>query len=565
MYKKLISIIICVCIVFAVLPAVTPAAQAANETYYSTVAAAGADLREQLKARQTTAVVRYQIAGGYENVSSDIFEEALRHTGEPTEGDYLRYQYSGYRCSISYYTSGGVCYITLTYTVSYHTTAAQEEAVDAAVEQLRGELGLDELEGYDSFMAIYDWMAANITYDYDNLNDDSYTLKYTPYAALINKTSVCQGYATLLYRLLLTEGIDNRIISGTANKGAHAWNIVEMDEEYYNVDITWDAIYSQSGFDYEHCLRCDDEFPDHTRYSEYTTSAFVKAYPMAEESYVPSQSGNVKLAIKTQPSTQKVKAGNTASFKVSASGTGLSYQWQTKTSSSGSWKNCTFDGSKTASVSVPATTARTGYYYRCKITDGNGNVVYTNTVRLYVLGVKTQPTTQKVKAGATAKFTVSATGANKTYQWQTKTSSSGSWKNCTFTGSKTATLSVPATTARNGYYYRCKITDDAGNVVYTSTVRLYVLGVKTQPANKTVKKGSSAKFTVSATGSGLTYQWQTKTSSKGSWKNCSFTGSKTASMSVPATSGRNGYYYRCKITDSAGNVIYTNTVKLTVK
>ena len=269
-------------------------------------------------------------------------------------------------------------------------------------------------------------------------------------------------------------------------------------------------------------------------------------------------------AITSQPSTQKVKAGNTATFKVTASGTDLTYQWQTKTSSSGSWKNCTFTGSKTASMSVPATTARNGYYYRCKITDVAGNVVYTNTVRLYALGVKTQPTTQKVKAGATATFTVSATGSGKTYQWQTKTSSSGSWKNCTFTGSKTATMSVPATTGRNGYYYRCKITDSAGNVVYTNSVRLYVLGIKTQPATQKVKAGSTAKFTVSATGYGLSYQWQTKTSSSGSWKNCTFTGSKTATMSVSATTARNGYYYRCKITDSAGNVTYTSTVRLYV-
>ena len=271
------------------------------------------------------------------------------------------------------------------------------------------------------------------------------------------------------------------------------------------------------------------------------------------------------LGVKTQPATQKVKAGATAKFTVSATGSGKTYQWQTKTSSSGSWKNCTFTGSKTATMSVSATTARNGYYYRCKITDDAGNVVYTNTVRLYVLSIKTQPTTQKVKAGSTAKFTVSATGSGLTYQWQTKTSSSGSWKNCTFTGSKTATMSVSATTARNGYYYRCKITDSAGNVTYTNTVRLYVLGIKTQPTSKTVKSGNTAKFTVSATGSGLTYQWQTKTSSSGSWKNCTFTGSKTATMSVSATTARNGYYYRCKITDSAGNVVYTNTVKLTVK
>lgn len=60
---------------------------------------------------------------------------------------------------------------------------------------------------YENTKAIYDYLCQNITYGNDNLNDDTYLLKYTAYAALINKTAVCQGYAVLLYRLLLEEGI----------------------------------------------------------------------------------------------------------------------------------------------------------------------------------------------------------------------------------------------------------------------------------------------------------------------------------------------------------------------
>lgn len=41
-------------------------------------------------------------------------------------------------------------------------------------------------------------------------------------------------------------------------------------------------------------------------------------------------------------------------------------------------------------------------------------------------------------------------------------------------------------------------------------------------------------------------------------------GNKTATLKLPATAGRNGFRYRCKITDGYGNVIYSNIVNLTV-
>lgn len=266
-----------------------------------------------------------------------------------------------------------------------------------------------------------------------------------------------------------------------------------------------------------------------------------------------------------QPADQLVKAGTTAKFTATTKGTVASYQWQYKTTSSGSWKNSTLSSAKKKTLNVSATTGRSGYYYRCKITDANGKSTYTDSARLYVLGIKTQPSTQKVKAGVTVSFKVSATGSGKTYQWQYKTSSSGSWNNSTVSSAQKATLKVSATTGKSGYYYRCKIKDSAGNTVYTNAVRLYVLGVTSQPSNKTVSNGKIAKFKVAATGAGKTYQWQYSKNGGKTWKNTTLSGYKTTTLSVKGNATRNGYYYRCRITDSAGNVVYSNKAKLTVK
>lgn len=78
--------------------------------------------------------------------------------------------------------------------------------------------------------------------------------------------------------------------------------------------------------------------------------------------------------------------------------------------------------------------------------------------------ITAQPKSVSAAAGATAKFTVAATGATS-YQWQWSPDNGTTWKNSTSatTGYNKATLQVSATTARNGYKYRCIVTNSIGS------------------------------------------------------------------------------------------------------
>ena len=266
-------------------------------------------------------------------------------------------------------------------------------------------------------------------------------------------------------------------------------------------------------------------------------------------------------AITKQPTTSSIKTGTTAKLTVTAIGTGLKYQWQSSADGK-TWKNCSSTTAKNATFTFTGKTSHNGNYYRCKITDSTGKVIYSDSVRLYVLGVTTQPKTQKVEAGTAVKFTVKATGKGLTYQWQSSADGK-TWKNCSSSTAKNATFTFTGKTSHNGNYYRCKVTDSAGNVVYSSSVRLYVLGITTQPVNKEVEAGETVKFTVKATGTGLTYQWQSSANGK-TWKNCSSSTAVKATFTFTGKTSHNGNYYRCKVTDSAGNVVYTNAVSLKV-
>ena len=252
---------------------------------------------------------------------------------------------------------------------------------------------------------------------------------------------------------------------------------------------------------------------------------------------------------------------------MTATGDGLTYQWQFKTKT-GSWTNTTATGYKTATVSIPVTTAKNGYQYRCTVTDKYGNSVTSDAATLTAVNgakITAQPAAQTAAIGTNAKFTVTATGDGLTYQWQYRASATGKWANTTATGYKTATLTVPATASRNGYEYRCTVTDQYGfSAVSDAAALTAVNGAKitTQPVSQTAAAGSNAKFTVTATGDGLTYQWQFKTAT-GSWGTTSATGNKTATLTVPVTTAKNGYQYRCVITDKYGLTATSDAATLT--
>ena len=249
---------------------------------YGSVDEAVVSFREQMKRRKEIITVKV-MTDDVEEIAGEISDAAMAHTGNPKEGDYLQWQFGGWKCSSSYYSFGGNYYCTMNYTMTYYTTAAQEAELDNAIALAKTNLGLNSstMNDYQKIKAIYDYMTKNITYDYANLNDDSYRLKYTAYAAMINKTAVCQGYAVLLYRMALECGVDARVITGIGNGGAHGWNIVKLGNYYYNVDSTWDAGYSN----YSYFLKTDGNFRYHTRDNEYATGDFYEAYPMAASDY----------------------------------------------------------------------------------------------------------------------------------------------------------------------------------------------------------------------------------------------------------------------------------------
>ena len=236
-----------------------------------------------------------------DGILDEIVEKAMEETGVPTQGDYIRWTYAGWSGSYSLESDDEGLHYVFVYDCKYYTTAAQEAELSEKIDSVLQSLDInDESSDYDVICAVYDYICANVSYDYDNLNDSEYLLKYTAYAAMINKTAVCQGYSALMYRMLQQKNIDCRLIPGSN----HAWNIVAIDGVYYNADSTWDA--GRDPKNYAYFLCGDSDFAEHTRYSEYSTEEFYRLYPMAETKYVvcPSHSYGAWVTTKAPTCTE---------------------------------------------------------------------------------------------------------------------------------------------------------------------------------------------------------------------------------------------------------------------
>lgn len=263
-------------------------------TYYTTSAQVAAELRTAMKNREKTVVLYMHPTDGVD--LGGVAEAAMAHTGAPTEGDYLKWQYAGYGASALSWSYGGSnpqCFM-ITYNITgYYTDTTQEYAVDTFVTELKNSTAIQSAtDDYEKVKAIYDWLCTNVVYDYTNLNSPEYTLKHTAYAAAINHTAVCQGYAVLFYRLALECGIDARVIAGKG-KGAngwedHAWNIVKLGGNYYLLDATWDATKElyQKPAKYDWFLKGSESFTSHNPGTEQDTYDYT-ALGVSSSNYDP--------------------------------------------------------------------------------------------------------------------------------------------------------------------------------------------------------------------------------------------------------------------------------------
>ena len=377
---------------------------ASTGQYFSDYDSAVLYLRKQMVSRETEINLNFPeswFTSHKDGLYWDLLYDAMKCDDSSTgqEGDALLYGYAG--CNVSYSTAGYI-----KYTMAYHSNTEQEAKLTEAVAEAMTTLQLNGLSEAKKITKIHDYICNHVDYAYNSTEEQI----YTAYGALCTGKAVCQGYAVLFYRLCKEAGLSVRIISGTGNGGAHAWNIVRIGSKYYNVDCTWDGQNTATYNDF--LLKSEADFSDHTRkswkvagshYLYYTSAEFNAQYPMTEKSWDESDDSNDSVettyahseeaasgAVTLKAEWNDPVLGQPTTFHVSATGGSGNYkfrmdapsysdpnQWAFESvadPSRGEWLNYT---SECASNDYTFTMTATGTYnFRFYVMDKAANLYY---------------------------------------------------------------------------------------------------------------------------------------------------------------------------------------------
>lgn len=111
---------------------------------------------------------------------------------------------------------------------------------------------VEHLGAYEKERRLHDILIGRIEYD------KGADMNQSAYSALVEGKSVCAGYARAYQYLMQRLGIPCYYCTGYAGTD-HAWNIVGLDDGYYNVDLTWD---DTPGGEYDYFNKTDQEYAD---------------------------------------------------------------------------------------------------------------------------------------------------------------------------------------------------------------------------------------------------------------------------------------------------------------
>lgn len=466
--------------------------------YHDTVAAAGVDICEQMKERNTVVEVGFKTATGTANyvnqLFTDLFEAAFVHTGVPTEGDYIQWQWGHWEAYVYPSQSGEYYYLRYVYYVQYYDTAEQEKQMDIAVDNLLAKLDLQGKTDYQKICAIYDYICENVEYDYENLNDPYQTLKFTAYSALVNGKAVCQGYALLFYRLALEVGVDNRFIGGDGG-GPHAWNIVELNGLYYNLDSTWDA----GATTYTYFLRCNANFAGHVRDSEFDTTEFNTTYPMSNVDFDPQ---GLDVSVPEKPYKIVNVVSGVHVYWNSVQDVQKYGVWRSETGINGTYKWIA-NPSTNHFTDISVTSGKT-YHYKITAINPYSNEHTAKSQAISIIYVSTPDITARYNKAAGIKLEwQKISGATGYAIYRKAYSGTDAWARvATITDGDTLTWTDTSVKNNNGTVYKYTIRALAGND------RKILSGCRSQ--GRTMARLTSRTLTVSSSGSGaVKCEWNT--------------------------------------------------------
>jgi len=173
--------------------------------------------------------------------------------------------------------------------------------------------------------------------------------------------------------------------------------------------------------------------------------------------------------------------------------------------------------------------------------------------------ITAQPQNVTTDEGTNAVFGVTATGTSLAYQWEKD--------GVNISGATSSSLTLNSVSSTDEGQYSCVVSNSCGTVTSNSatltvTTSTACITINSQPSSTTVNSGKTASFSVSASGTGLTYKWYKEGTPLSD--NGHYVGTLTPNFSIDNTQITDAGDYYCVISASCGTA-QTNTANLGVK
>jgi hypothetical protein len=246
---------------------------------------------------------------------------------------------------------------------------------------------------------------------------------------------------------------------------------------------------------------------------------------------------------------QGLTPGSSTTLSVTAIGPSLSYQW--------TFNGANIAGATQSTYAVSNFQSANGGIYRVVISNAYGSAT-SPAVQLYILPavpaayVTSYTPAQTAVAGDTVSFSLTAVGANLTYQWR--------FNGVAIPGATSSTLTLTNVQPVSDGTYSAVIYNSAGSGTLFSGSNLTVVlnpnapsggtaapQITTQPASQAVLAGTTATFTVGATGiPAPTYQW--------TFNGVAIPGATSSTYTLTNVQAANVGNYAVTVTNASGSV-----------
>ena len=223
----------------------------------------------------------------FKNIDYDEYLEATYKAHDAEYGDHPEFLWfnNGWQASSGFSFNGenitikSGCYDYWKYTMD------KDKYIDATLNAARNlaNKAKNLPDDYDKIKYVHNYLVKNVTYDDVCVAEINKTKtkassqqSHTAYGALVNNLAVCDGYTKAFQLVMNMLDIECEYIDGIATS-PHAWNYMNLDGNYYWMDVTWDDL------DLE-------DYPDGVSYSYFNTTdkEFLKSHTPESDLFIPN-------------------------------------------------------------------------------------------------------------------------------------------------------------------------------------------------------------------------------------------------------------------------------------